>query len=1398
MTNVLKILFAEDSTMDAELALKILEKEFKVISVLVETATDFEQQLKAFDPDVVISDYSMPQFDGLEALKLTKAYDPVLPFIIITASRNEEIAVNCLRAGANDYVLKENMKRLPFAVREARSKSIDLREKEALYAKMKQNEERFEIITESSRDVIFICNLKLDYKFVSLGIEHLTGFSVEEVMKQRIVDHLPPEDENLLRELLRSELENELAGKTPKDHFRKIQFRQYHKEGYLIWVEAVVRFLKDEKGKPKEVFGVARDITEQKALDKKIAESESFLNFSQEIGGMGGWEYDLKNQKIYWSANNYRLLGLEPFSIDPNNDYFHSRIHSEDLEIVKNIEKSVKSNPEKLSYEFRVWMPDESIRYFLSNAVPFFEQGKLVRLKGINLDITEQKKQEQALIDSNFRLKLSLDATNQGIYDHNLESGEIIVSENYARMLGHNPESFVETQNDLIERMHPDDVERVMKTYSEYLEGKTDEYRTEFRQKTSSGVYKWFLSLGRVINKKDPNEPERMLGSHIDIDASKRNEQKLIESEERFKRIFENAPIGLLRFDENAVIENCNEHFAQIIGSPVSELIGLDMKTLNDPDLPGILQEVLQGKTKSYSGLYSSTTAEKQTQIKALFTTVFDSKKKVIGGIGIVEDITAQLEAQKKLQESEARFSRTFYSSPVAKALIKREGNMFFEVNDAFCRISGYDADMLIGESLDKFQLVERDVLKFLMEEFENDKPVNQLEISISTRNGELQTGLISIDSYMQNNEKFLIVAVLDVTERKRNEEELLKLTRAVEQSPISILITDLNGCIEYVNPWLTEVTGYLPGELIGRNPRVLSSGLTPIEDYIQMYESLKSGRVWRGEFHNRKKDGSLFWEKAIVAPVINDMGEVTHYMAVKEDVTLVKQLSKNLKESEKRYRNMFRNSPLPMWIYDVNTLRFEEVNQVAIARYGYTEKEFMSMTLEAIRPEEDLALFHENIKKVTDEFQDNQIRRHRTKDGRLIDVEIISHAIPSPPGKNLRLVLANDVTEKLEAENTLMKAKAMAEASDKLKTNFLNNISHEVRTPLNGIMGAASLLDDESVDGEFTELVEIIQESSDRLIQTITDFMDISLLTSGNMEVYRKQFDFKELFEFVTLKFETRLSEKAIEFERLISEADKPILLNTDQELLSKAIVHLLLNAFKFTNQGKISVGYAVSNKNLEVFVKDTGIGISKENFGKIFEHFTQEDQSSVRRFEGSGLGLSIVKGIMDLLGGKVSLESEEGVGSSFALLLPLEEAPVSLAESKAEAVFIEKPTVLVAEDEDSNFYVLDMLMRKMEVKKVIRAFNGVQAVDICANNDDISLVLMDIKMPVMDGMEATRIIKKSRPELPVIAVTAYAMNGDETNIIEAGCDDYIAKPISIKVMIEKMKKFGVNKVTE
>ncbi|MDD3637422.1 MAG: PAS domain S-box protein [Bacteroidales bacterium] len=1522
MTQNLRILFAEDVAMDYHLALEIIKKEIDISdSLLVDNADDFAKALEEFKPDVVISDYWMPQFDGLQALEITRNFDAHMPFIIITGSQNEEVAVNCMRQGADDYVIKENMKRLPFAVIEAYRRRKLLRENDAYLNQLEAKEKLFQMITENSSDILFILDMDLNYVFISPAVEKMNGYTVEETLKQHLNDVLTPESRQLVKEVFEEEYSKELRGENPPDYTRTIVINEIHASGKKIWVEAALKFVHDKDGKPVGVMGVSRDITTKKQAELKLIESETLLNFSQQFALMGSWEMDMKTKKIKWSENNFRLMGLEPFSLEPDWDYFAGCVHPDDRAWVKNTLDKLTAERKPISYNFRIIWPNGQVRWLQNEVVPVFEKDTLTHLKGVNLDITYRKQADKLLFDAGERLGLVLEASNQGLYDHFLQTDEIVVTDQYARLIGYDPNEFKETTEFWISRMHPDDREKVLKKYNDYIDGKVSEYRAEFRQKTKSGEWRWTLSIGKIVERDDKGKAVRMLGTHIDIDQSKRNElqveednkylknlinsvqapivewnenltvtrfnkaaeiltgykesevlgqpiqgffkiavapnldemiegvldkgmslvdeevaisrkdgtirkviwsttnlfnnhatrhkttiaigcditelieakENLRQSEERFRQIFENAPIGMISFDQQLILTSCNPSFSEIIGTPIEGLIGLDMNKLPDPNFKKALVRVSEGELSGFTGPYVSYTSGRKIEIKSLFTPFFDANDNFSGGVGIFEDISEQMAANRSLKESEERFSKMFYSSPVAKMLVALDDYKIIDANDSWCRFTGFTHEMALGKKINELKFINQSVFKEIIAEQAKLGINYQSELNFIDRTGNEKTGLLSAEKYNMAGKDFLVVVILDITERKLAELELTKLTRAVEQSPVSIVITDLEGTVEYINPRVTEITGYLPHELIGQNPRVFSSGEKPKEEYLEMYQTLQKGEVWTGEFHNKKKDGTLFWEKATIAPVINDEGLMTHYLAVKEDITMVKQLAQNLVESEKRYRDMFFNSPLPMWIYDVNTLRFEEVNQVAISRYGYTEKEFKSMTIEAVRPEEDLDLLYENIKNVTNEFQDKQVWRHKTKDGVLMDVEIVSHAIPSPPGKKLRLVLVNDVTEKIKAANTLRDAKALAEASDRLKTNFLNNISHEVRTPLNGILGAANLMSDPEISqAEINELLEIIQESSDRLIQTITDYMDISLLTSQNMEKYGKQVKLHEVFKSSAAKFERKFASKGINFRTEINCANSDVSLQTDEELLSKALHHLLSNALKFTRQGEVILGCTPVGDELEIFVSDTGIGIGKEYQTKIFEYFWQKDQSSARRFEGSGLGLSIVNGIARVLGAKVELVSEKGKGSRFSLIFPLNETNMG---NKAETteLLASSPVVLIAEDEDSNYFVLELLMKQMVVAEVLRAVDGKEAVALAQKRDDIGLILMDIKMPEMDGLEATKLIKAKRPDLPIVAITAFAMSGDEHRIVEAGCDDYMAKPISMKLLIEKLKKFGL-----
>jgi PAS domain S-box-containing protein len=474
------------------------------------------------------------------------------------------------------------------------------------------------------------------------------------------------------------------------------------------------------------------------------------------------------------------------------------------------------------------------------------------------------------------------------------------------------------------------------------------------------------------------------------------------------------------------------------------------------------------------------------------------------------------------------------------------------------------------------------------------------------------------------------------------NKEALKKLrilSRAVEQNPALIIITDKTGKIEYVNPRFTEATGYTLSEVIGKTPGILKSGKQSKEFYSNLWQTILSGKEWSGEFSNKKKNGDLYWENARISPLLDIDGEITHFVAIKEDVT-----------------------------------------------------------------------------------------------------------------------------EKRQMIQDLIIAKEKAEAGDKLKSAFINNISHEVRTPLSGIVGFSEMITNGEISHE-TRLSynDIIRKSSMRLLNTITGYLDISLLVSGNMEVHPTSFPVYNLFLELQAEFGDACKEKNIELVVIRPEVNADVQLNTDRELLQKIWFHLLDNAVKYTSEGKISFGCRKSGKSVEFFVTDTGVGIDSDKTRIIFDFFMQADASDTRKFEGSGLGLSIANELVKLLGGKISMQSTKNAGSTFSFNLP----------------GIDVPVILVAEDDDLNFKYLDIILHKSGYQ-VLRAANGQEAVGICKNNNDVDMVLMDMKMPVMGGLEATALIKVFLPELPVIAVTAYVSTNDENEAYLAGCCEFLSKPVN------------------
>jgi len=542
-------------------------------------------------------------------------------------------------------------------------------------------------------------------------------------------------------------------------------------------------------------------------------------------------------------------------------------------------------------------------------------------------------------------------------------------------------------------------------------------------------------------------------------------------------------------------------------------------------------------------------------------------------------------------------------------------------------------------------------------------------------------------------------------------------------------------------------------------------------------------------------------------------------------------EISEALKESEEKFRGLIESAFDA--IYILQDKHFTYVNKAFVDLIGYTKEELTDpgFDLDVLLTEKsrELVRVRMEARQKNIEIEPRYEFQQLTKAGEIKDVEVSTVSIKLGGQRKIMGIL-RDITERKKTEKALVEseerlqqqneelqvlneellvsnsqikdmnqdliaAREKAEASDNLKTAFLNNISHEVRTPLNGIVGATILMaDPESSDEERAEMSSVVQQSSQRLIRTITQYMDISLLNSGNMPLILSKLNLVSVIDTLLNEFRQVCQKNKLNFEVHLPVDSPEIIVNSDKSLIEKVLYHLLDNAVKFTKEGSIVFKLSMKKDFIKIEISDTGIGIDKEFQVNIFDHFTQEDSSNLRQIDGSGLGLAICKKTCDLLGGRISFQSAKGKGTQFFVELPydaalLKDKSLDMSEKKVSKVI--SPFILIAEDEESNFIVLSLLLQKKLNARILRAVTGREAVDLCFANPDLQLVLMDIKMPVMDGFEATRLIKIDRPDMPVIAITAYGLSGDEYKSINAGCDDYIAKPVNTKDLIEKVKTY-------
>ncbi|NVO01367.1 MAG: response regulator [Bacteroidetes bacterium] len=609
------------------------------------------------------------------------------------------------------------------------------------------------------------------------------------------------------------------------------------------------------------------------------------------------------------------------------------------------------------------------------------------------------------------------------------------------------------------------------------------------------------------------------------------------------------------------------------------------------------------------------------------------------------------------------------------------------------------------------------------------------------------------------------------------------------------LIITDNEGNILDVNNSGLKTLEYNQRELKGKSIEILFGKNKKIKSFLQ--------KVSLGEII-LNQDEEFISKKLRIIPVIysctplkDEEGEKRGNVIVARNISERLDTEKLLKETEDKYQFIVENTDDVLWLMNSN-LQLEYETPSVYRFFGYTVEEHMKMSLEEY-------LTPDSAQLIQNEFQEGMINLMKKDYAKLrnkaeLEVEFVRKdkttgfariSMTIIRDEEYRILkirgITTDITERKIAEKELVKAKEKAEEADRLKSAFLANMSHEIRTPMNGIIGFAQLLNLESTTTEERkEFVNIINESADHLLILINDIIDIAKIDSNQIAINKVTINLNQLLNDLFLLYEREKVQKNKSDIVLVLEKalpDNQSNIYTDDVRLKQVLYNLISNSLKFTKEGFIKFGYTIENEAIQFFVKDTGKGVADSKQKLIFERFRQEEESNTRQYGGSGLGLSISKGLIELLDGKIWMESREGHGASFFFTLPInvitnEHSIVRSKEISLKEYDFSGKTILAVEDVEINAMIIRQYLKTTNAK-VIEAKNGDSAIKICNENDKIDLVLMDILMPIMNGYDATKEIRKIRPNLPIIALTAYAYAEDREKCLKAGCNDFVTKPI-------------------
>ena len=1179
------------------------------------------------------------------------------------------------------------------------------------------------------------------------------------------------------------------------------------------------------------------NITERIKSRKALADSESRYKESQEVAKIGSWFYDYNEKNLHWSDEAYNLLGIKNQKENLSIKFYLSYVHDDDKKQVKNFNpKFLIKNPNQ-NLKYRIITEQGAIKHINEKRSIVIENGKILKIVGICQDVTESVLSEQKLNTTKNLFSNTLSSIKDGFVILDYNSNYLYINQEAAGLLKvKNPEKLIGKH-----------------IWAEFPETKGDTFYDYYQEalKTRKPVRfeNYFEPWDRWFENRIIPSDEGMLLFFHEITDKKISENKIKEA---YNIINKSSSVAVLcRYEYNYPVEFVSENTLKLTGYEHTDFLTNKIKIV-DIIHPKDLKFITTGLSKLDENIdknnfhpkpFRIVTKNKSVKwVQTKFYTIRNKQREITHVQGVVEDFTERKKAEDLLFESNQQLKDQFNNTPLASIIWDVNFNVI-EWNNSAERIFGYTAEEAKGENTKYFltppSLVSemKKITESLLEIKSGHKNTNKN----ITKSGKI----ITCDWYnvtlKDANGNIVGVASLvdDITERnntKRIIEKSEKKYRDIFEKTIDAVFVLKDGQIIDCNESAIKMFGYLskdelllmhpskisPEKQIGgessfiKSERMIKIALDKGSNRFRWFHQQKNGHIFPAEVSLTRIDESE--NKPTIHAVVKDITERVKNEALEDVLYNISKAALTINEFNEF--SLFIKNELHKLIDTSNfyIALYDEKTDIITTPIFVDEKEYIeefsaknTLTGHVIKTKEPLMVNEDSYRRLVENKKVELV-------GELAKIwigvplkiqENVFGAIVVQSYVNEHAYCENDVQllefvadqisttiQRKKAENELKNALIKAQESDRLKSSFLANMSHEIRTPMNGIIGFSELfLESDLSERERRKYAKVVINSSKQLLSIVNDILDISKIEAGVVQLNYESININKLIDDLFIFFKQKAKESNLELHCVKGLENFNSMIEIDSTKLNQVLTNLLSNAFKFTECGRIEFGYQLLENNLQFYVKDSGVGIEKNLQSKIFERFIQGDKNLSKKLQGTGLGLAISKKIIDLFKGEIWLNSnKKGTTIYFTIPYVKSKRPLitSVIEEQKPEIQVKKQklTILIAEDEEFNMMYINELFSKTNFK-IIEADNGRKAIELLLKNPEIDLVLMDIKMPIMDGNEAMKEIKKINPLLPVIALSAFAMESDKKSALENGFDAYLTKPLDKKILFKTIGKY-------